>query len=497
MADKPLVLVADDELPILQMMEHHLKEWGYRFAGAGSKVELLQELSREPPDILLLDLYFGEHNGVEIMQELLGSHPDLTVVMQTGHGTIDTAVSAMKLGAYDYLTKPPDLNRLRTVLGHVVEKQKLSRKIKHLEDLIEAPDSRGPIWGSSPEMTHLRELIATVAPTDVTVLILGESGTGKELVARALHQQSPRRSAPFVPINMAALPRELVESTLFGHEKGSFTGADQSQVGCCEAADKGTLFLDEIGEMDSQIQAKLLRFLQEHTVQRVGASKSRFVDVRVLAATNQNLLDRVRKGQFREDLYYRLNVVPIAVPPLRERRQDIVILANRFLQRAAVRFRKDAACFSPEALTVLESYSWPGNVRELENLVERLTILIPRKEIGLGDLPTEIINPVPAAKSAPAAFLPIDPHRATESPPRQTNGGSEIASRGSVRSMEQMEKEAIEDVLQRVHGNVREAARLLGLGMATVYRKLKRYGIPLESEGREKPSELEKIEEAS
>jgi DNA-binding NtrC family response regulator len=491
MADKPLVLVADDELPILQMMEHHLKDWGYRFTGAANKMELLQQFSRETPDILLLDLYFGEHNGVEVMQELLSGHPDLAVVMQTGHGTIDNAVSAMKLGAYDYLTKPPDLNRLRTVLGHVVEKQKLSRKIKHLENLIEAPESRGPIWGSSPPIAHLRELIATVAPTDVTVLILGESGTGKELVARALHEQSSRRAAPFAPINMAALPRELVESTLFGHEKGSFTGADQSQIGCCEAADKGTLFLDEIGEMDPQIQAKLLRFLQEHTVQRVGASKPRFVDVRVLAASNQNLLERVRKGRFREDLYYRLNVVPIAVPPLRERRQDIVVLANRFLQRSAVRFGKDISSFRPDALRALESYSWPGNVRELENLVERLTILVPRREIGLDDLPPEIA--CPNATCAPASF-PFGP---------QANGGKRkdiaesTAGNEAVRSIEQMEKDAIQDVLQRVNGNVRDAARLLGLGMATVYRKIKRYGIPLESTGRDKPPELEEIEELS
>jgi len=481
---QPLVIVADDELPILQMMEHHLKDWGYRFAGAANKMELLRQLAQESPDILLLDLYFGEHNGVEIMQELLAKHPDLTVVMQTGHGTIDTAVSAIKLGAYDYLTKPPDLNRLRMVLSHVVEKQKLSRKIKHLEDLVEGPDSRHPMWGSSPAMTRLRELIATVAPTDVTVLILGESGTGKELVARGLHQQSPRRAAPFVPINMAALPRELVESTLFGHERGAFTGADQSQIGCCEAADKGTLFLDEIGELDPQIQAKLLRFLQEHTIQRVGASQQRTVDVRVLTATNRNLLERVRLGQFREDLYYRLNVVPIVVPPLRERKQDILVLANRFLQRAAVRFHKDLACFSPDALTALEKYSWPGNVRELENLVERMAILTSKREIGRCDLPPEIGQPILIDTSA----TPIPGGQAgdRDSQPAAVT----TTAKETVRSMEQIEKEEIENVLLRVHGNVREASRLLGLGMATIYRKIKRYNIPLESEGRDKPAKM-------
>ncbi len=363
------------------------------------------------------------------------------------------------------------------------------------------PDSRSPIWGSSPAVSQLRKLIATVAPIDVTVLILGESGTGKELVARALHQQSPRQNAPFVAINMAALPHELVESTLFGHEKGAFTGADQSQVGCCEAADKGTLFLDEIGEMDLPIQAKLLRFLQDHSIQRVGAVNSRFVDVRVLAATNRNLLDLVRQGQFREELYYRLNVVPITVPPLRERRSDIGILAKRFLQRAAVRLRKDLACFTSDALTALENYSWPGNIRELENLIERLTILLEKREISWSDLPLEITRLIPAIKSVKSAAT-LSTFR-TNTPPSvaglwdRAKGEEPRVAGDLVCSIEQMEKEAIETVLQQVDGNVREAARLLGLGMATVYRKIKRFSISVESPGRYRRTKLAKVEEFS
>jgi two-component system response regulator HydG len=471
-----LVVVADDDPHVLRAMEHHLAGWGCRVATAPDKARLLQLLAREPPGLLLLDLRFGEHDGVELLQELQGTHPNLPVVLLTAHGSIDSAVSAIKLGAYDYLTKPPDLVRLQVIVRHVMEKQQLTQKVRRLEQQLTDRPSAPLVWGNSPAMRHVQELVDNVAPTDVTVLILGENGTGKELVARRIHQQSTRRLGPFVPVNMAALPRELIESTLFGHEKGAFTGAEQSQVGCCEAADKGTLFLDEIGEMDFAVQAKILRFLQDRGVQRVGSSRVKQVDVRVLAATNRDLTELIRQGQFREDLYYRLNVVPIVVPPLRERREDIPQLAAHFLERAVVKNRKGVQGFTPEAMQLLQNSSWPGNVRQLENLIERLVIFCRTGEIGADMIPPEIKNapPLPVAtRAAPA--VPGLP--AAAAPPSENGGGEEL------RLIDQMERQAIVEALAQTQGNVREAARLLGYGQATVYRKIKRYGIDTSGRG--------------
>jgi DNA-binding NtrC family response regulator len=462
---KPLVLVADDDPDVLRLMEQHLRAWDCRVVGVADKASLLAELACERPQLLLLDLRFGEHDGVELLPQLHADHPAMDVVLLTAHGSIDSAVTAMKRGAYDYLTKPPDLHRLRVILSHLEEKQVLNEQIKRLEQLVGASESLARLWGESGAIRQVRELIATVGPTDATVLILGESGTGKELVARALHEQSLRRQGPFVPVNMAALPRELVESTLFGHEKGAFTGADQSQVGCCEAADRGTLFLDEIGEMAQSLQSKLLRFLQEHTLQRVGSSKPRRVDVRVLAATNRDLLEAVQSGRFREDLYYRLNVVPIAVPPLRQHREDVALLAGRFLQRFALKYRKSVRGFTEDALEVLMRYDWPGNVRQLENLVERLVILATDGLIGSEALPREV-----RTSERTLTFPKL--------------AAAEPSPEAGLRPIEQLEKQAILDALSTTRGNVREAARLLGCGQATVYRKIKRYGIVLEDQGR-------------
>jgi DNA-binding NtrC family response regulator len=453
---RPLVLIADDNEEIVHMLEYQLQSWGYRTSAALNNSQLLQRFSQEEPDLILLDLKFGEHDGIMVMRDLLRASPNLTVVLLTGHGTIDSAVEAIRQGAYDYLTKPPDIQRLRLTLGHGLEKRDLSRRVEQLRRLAEPQDATSRIWGNSPALNRLRELIASVAPTDVTVLIQGESGTGKELVARALHDQSRRRQGPYVPVNMAALPRELVESTLFGHEKGAFTGADQVRIGCCEAADGGSLFLDEIGEMDLNVQAKLLRFLQEREIQRVGSSRVRSVDVRIVAATNRDLRDQVGRGLFREDLYYRLQVVPVEVPPLRARRDDIPLLASRFLERAAVRHGKDVAGFTPDALAVLTRHDWPGNIRQLENLVERLVILCRGREIDLDDLPPEIRD----LKVLDSPLMP---------------GGSDL----EVHLIEEVEKQAILGAIRKTLGNVRNAAKLLGLGQATVYRKIKRYGIHL------------------
>jgi DNA-binding NtrC family response regulator len=457
---KPLVVVADDEIGLLEVMGRCLRTWDYRCVGVSNKFQLLEQLCREQPALILLDLHFGDYNGIELMQQLLADDPDAQVVILTGAGSIESAVTAMKLGAYDYLTKPPDLNRLRVILNNAIARRTLKGRLQGLQHLVKSRQPSPQLLGRSPAMEQLHKLIASVAATSATALILGESGTGKELVARAIHDQSDRRLEPFVPINMAALPSELVESTLFGHEKGAFTGADQAEIGCCEAAAGGTLFLDEIGEMNPRIQSKLLRFLQERSFQRVGSSQTRVVDVRVVAATNRDLQRGMQEGQFREDLYYRLHVLPITVPPLRNRRQDIVLLAEHFLNMAAARSGKEFAGFSADARSLLESYSWPGNVRQLENLVERLVILCPGGCMEAADLPVEIRG------QAQPDTLPVAGIQ-----PRQRT------SESGLRRMEEIERQAIVDGLRQARGNVRQAARLLGLGQATIYRKLKRYAI--------------------
>jgi len=450
----PLIFVADDNESLANFLARQLREWGYRTVTYLSKSLLMQRFPQEQPDLVLLDLQFGKDDGIGVMRDLLKIEPCLSIVLLTGHGSIETAVEAIRHGAYDFLTKPPDLQRLRLTLEHAIEKRLLSKRVEQLKKLTEQQDPSRRLWGDSPALKRLRELIESIAPTDVTALIQGESGTGKELVARAIHDQSRRSHGPFVPVNMAALPRELVESTLFGHEKGAFTGADQVRIGCCEGADGGTLFLDEIGEMDLDIQAKLLRFLQEREIQRVGSSRTRAVNVRIVAATNRDLQDQVKRGRFREDLFYRLQVVPLDVPTLRERRGDVPLLVTRFLERAVARHGKDVAGFTPEALVLLTNYDWPGNIRQLENLVERLVILSRTSEIGYDDLPEEIRTF--AATTTPSAV-----------------GLSHL----KVIPIEQVEKRAILEALKKSNGNVRDAAKLLGLGQATVYRKIKGYGV--------------------
>lgn len=468
-SDKPLILVADDDPQLLEVLRFRFEELGYRAACAPDKQRLLDLLCDEEPVLLLLDLQFGVEDGVQVLRDLLANRPHLCVVMFTAYASVETAVAAIQLGAFDYLTKPVDLNRVRVLVERAIDKHVLSTRLKRLEEMLVERESGTQIVGDSPAMRSVRELITSVATTDATVLILGETGTGKELVARSLHEQSVRRRGPFVPVNMAALPRELAESTLFGHEKGAFTGAHQTTQGCCEMADKGTLFLDEIGELEASLQAKLLRFLQDRSVQRVGSGTARKVDVRVVAATNRDLAARVRAGLFREDLYYRLHVVPIAVPPLRELRQDIPLFAAYFVQRAAARYRKDLGTFSELALQTLQAYDWPGNVRQLEHVIERIAILSKRPGIEQDQLPPEVQRSVTSS-------LPVG-----DRPPQGPRRGTREIGQGTddVQSMEHLEQQAILHALQRTEGNVQQAANLLGLGQATIYRKIKRYGIPM------------------
>ena len=409
-----LIVIADDDPDVLAILETYIGTWGYRTAAARTKAGLMALLFRERPTLVLLDLRFGDTDGMELLGQLLGVCPDLPVALLTGHASVDAAVTAMRLGAYDFLTKPPDLRRLRVPLNHAADKQALAERVRKLEARAGAAAPGLRLLGDSPAMAQAVGLIRSVAPTDATVRVLGESGTGKELAAQTVHEVGRRAGGPFVPLNMAALPRELAESLLFGHEKGTFTGADRAQPGACELADKGTPFLDEVGELDLALQAKLLRFRQERTVQRVGNPRPLTVDVRVVAATNRDLADRVRAGQFREDLYYRLNVVPVKLPPLRDRRPDVAPRAARFLQRALLKYHRDGIAFSPEALDALTGYDWPGNVRQLENLVERLAILAPGPVIG------------------PEAFADEFAAAAPVAPPGSKAGGSRVVAVAAV-----------------------------------------------------------------
>jgi DNA-binding NtrC family response regulator len=461
-----LVVIADDDPDVLRWMSNLITNWGCRVAAAETKGELLTLLTREQPQLVLLDLRFGSTDGLELLQQIRAASPDLPVALLTGHGSIDAAVSAIRAGAYDFLTKPPDQTRLRMLIAHAAEKQALAARVRKLESVTLSPALH--LASESQSMQRTVKVLQSVAPTDATVLILGESGTGKELAARMVHELSQRKNGPFVPVNTAAIPRELAESLLFGHEKGAFTGADRVQAGVCELADGGTLFMDEIGEMELGLQAKLLRFLQERTLQRVGSSKLQTVDVRVVAATNRDLLERVKAGQFREDLYYRLNVIPVRLPALRERREDIPILACRFLHKAAIKYGHQELRFTPEMLVALQNEPWPGNVRQLENVVERLAILTMGPEIGPEALERETPAETARQERVPETTQTVE-----------TPIASESTSEGSPRLLDQMEKQAILNALEKSLGVVRDAAYQLGLSQATMYRKIKRYGVDL------------------
>jgi DNA-binding NtrC family response regulator len=453
-----LIVVADDDPAILALFRRRMGLWGYPYLGVANRQQLLGLLAKKLPCLLILDVHFGDCNGIELLEELLHQHPDLLVVVLSGDGTIENAVAAVKRGAYDFLPKPADWLRLEMILRHAVERQDQRRQIRSLEESVGLAGGEHTMLGDSPSLRRVRVLIDAVAPTDAPVLILGETGTGKELVARQLHQKGSRSQGPFIAINMTALPEALAESALFGHNKGAFTGADRSHAGCFERADRGTLFLDEIGDMDLGLQAKLLRVLQEQSFERLGSGVTISVKCRVVAATNRDLEKAVEVGSFREDLYYRLNVMPINLPPLRERRDDIPLLASRFLRRAVLRYHKEQISFSPPALELLTGNDWPGNVRQLENLIERLVILTPPGTvIDSGAIAQEIHNTGRPALGSRDLSAPAAPQQ----------------------RMDEIERRAILEVLERSRGRVRVAAESLGLSLATIYRKLKRYNIAL------------------
>ncbi|HZR46662.1 MAG TPA: sigma-54 dependent transcriptional regulator [Candidatus Manganitrophaceae bacterium] len=390
------ILIVDDEPSILTTLGGILMDEGYDIRVAENGTEALRQVQSNPPLMMLLDIWMPEPDGIETLKKLRLLYPEIIIIMMSGHGSIETAVKAIKLGAYDYIEKPISLEKVVLMVKHALTEFRLRQENRTLKQLME---KKYEMIGASPAILQLQEQIKMAGPSQSRVLISGENGTGKELVARAIHRQSPRRNGPFLEINCAAIPENLIESELFGYEKGGFTGAQQQKKGQFELASGGTLFLDEIGDMALATQSKVLRVLQEQEFYRVGGSERVKVDVRVIAASNKDLVEEIKKGAFREDLYYRLNVIPLHVPPLRNRKEDIPLLLSHFIREVSEEQGIKSKVIHPEAAAILKQYAWPGNVRELKNIVERLMIMVPSPTIIPQDLP-EFIQ-TRANRSAP------------------------------------------------------------------------------------------------
>ncbi len=449
------ILIVDDEDSIRISLQRLLEYNGYETRLAEDGFRALELLAEEPVDVVLLDIKMPRMDGLEVLQRIRERNDGPFVVMVTAHGDTQTAVECMKLGADDYLEKPWEQERLLTVIRNGLRQRQQAREIRELR---RTHPSHDEMMGQSAAMQTIRDTIERVAPTDARVLIVGENGSGKELVARAIHAKSRRAADSFVEVNCAAIPDELIESELFGHVKGSFTGAIANRVGKFEQADRGTLFLDEIGDMSLAAQAKVLRVLQEGKLEKVGGNETRLVDVRVIAATNKDLLAESRAGQFREDLFYRLNVVPIRVPPLRERRDDVPLLANYFLQRLSEGVGQRPKTMTSQAIERLVLHPWPGNVRELRNLVERALILTRGDRIDAVDLPLDPVGP------------------------RNPDDDSLFTHRTFQEFKDEAEKRFLERKLSENDGNVSRTARELDMQRSNLYKKIEKYDLPKSSE---------------
>jgi DNA-binding NtrC family response regulator len=461
------ILVVDDEPAILVALRGLFAKEGYAVDTASSGEEAVRMIEAGDFHVVVTDLSMSGTSGMQVLERARVFDPDLAVVMITAHGSEKAAVQAMKLGAADYLPKPFDNDELRVVVRRAMEASLMRRDHRRLLEQVQGAYGFEQMVGSSPGMRRVFETIARIADTDVTVLIRGESGTGKELVANALHYRSPRRSKPLVKMNCAALSRELVESELFGHERGAFTGAVARREGKFEAADGGTLFLDEVGDMPLETQAKLLRALQEKEIERVGGNQPIRVDTRLMAATNQDLEAAVRAGRFREDLYYRLRVVELTIPPLAERREDIPLLVDRFLKDAATRFGRAVKPLTGDALRVCMTREWKGNVRELKSAVEQALLLSPGPEITAGDLVGETAPP-------DADYRP---------PPAEDANGMSFRE-AKDRMVAAFERQFIREALRRHGGNITKAAEDVGMYRQNFQQKMRELGITAEEEKR-------------
>jgi two-component system response regulator HydG len=456
MTEKSTVLVVDDDHAHRTMLNTLISGWGYAVSEADDGSTAVEKVKETSFDLVLMDVRMVRVSGLEALETIKSYNPAIPVIIMTAYSSVETAVAALKQGAHDYLTKPLDFDKLRLTLERAMEHTRLKEENRLLrENLGQQFDSQN-IIGKSPSMLKLFETVAQVAPSEATVLISGESGTGKELIAGALHFNSPRKSGPFVKINCAAITETLLESELFGHERGAFTGADRRREGRFSQAHGGTLFLDEVSEMSLMMQVKLLRAVQEREFNRVGGETTIQVDVRVIAATNKNLMEQINEGAFREDLYYRLNVVELQVPPLMTRKEDIPLLAQHFLEMFATKNRKAIKGFTPKAMDNLIRYEWPGNVRELMNAVERGVVLARSNYLDEADFPfvkdSSIQNDQDLANPA------------------------ELSAQGDV-PLNEVEKAVILNTLEAAGGNKSEAARRLGITRKTLHKKLKAYGV--------------------
>ncbi|MBW1989965.1 MAG: sigma-54-dependent Fis family transcriptional regulator [Deltaproteobacteria bacterium] len=449
------VLVVDDDPGHRQTLKTILASWGYAADAADDGSKAVEAVKEAPVDLVLMDVRMAVMDGLKALSHVKVYNPAIPVIIMTAYSSVENAVAALKAGAYDYLVKPLDFEVLKLTLERALEHAGLKSENEKLRKRLSNSFDPGAMVGRSKAMEELFSLVAVAAPTETTVLITGESGTGKELVARSIHANSPRADKPLVVVNCAAMPETLLESELFGHEKGAFTGADRRREGRFAQADGSAIFLDEIGEMPASMQARLLRVIQEREIKPVGSDRVRSVDVRILAATNRDLAAEVSAGTFREDLYYRLNVMPIHVPPLRERPEDIPVLAQHFLAKYAEKNRKEAKGFTPQAMDLLVKYPWPGNVRELENAVERAVILMTGQHVTVRELPAPVARSQAAESGGPPPELP-------DTAPR---------------SLEEAEKQAVKNALAAANGNKSEAARVLGITRKTLHAKLKKWGL--------------------
>src|SRR5229473_2762260 len=444
------ILVVDDEANIRNALAKLLAKLGHSVESSGSAQEALQLLQPGRYRVVLTDLKMPGADGLSLLRQIKAVDRSVEVIVMTAYGTVDTAVEAMREGAYDYIEKPINQERLPILIDRVLERQALAEDNSRLREAVKAQEEFGGMIGKAENMAKVYQLIEMVAPTTATVLIQGESGVGKELIARAIHQRGQRSQGPLVSLNCGAIPQSLLESELFGFEKGAFTGADSARQGKIEMSDKGTLFLDEVGEMNPKTQIELLRVLETKELRRLGGSKLISVDLRVVAATNKKLSDEVVAGRFREDLFYRLNVVPILVPPLRERREDIPLLTERFLHEFAATYRRPRKRLAREVIELLMGVAWPGNVRELRNLLERLTVTVSETVIGIDDLPDEYR---PANTALRTMQIPM---------------GEPLAK---------VEEIVIRKTLAEVTSHREKAARILGISPRALHYKLRLYGI--------------------
>jgi DNA-binding NtrC family response regulator len=456
MGIKPTILIVDDEPGARQSLEVILED-DYQVLTGQSGEEAFEILQKEPIDLILLDVHMPEMDGLEVLRRIKEQDEEIDVIMVSALNLARKAVDAIKLGAYDYITKPYEPEDILSTVARVISKRKLYKELDFLRKEVEAFRGFDQIISQNKTMIEIFDLIKKVAYTSTNIMITGESGTGKELIARSIYRFGNRKNGPFVAINCAAIPSELMESEMFGHEKGAFTGAHTRTIGKFEYANGGTLFLDEISALRSDLQAKLLRVLQEREIERIGSNKPIKVDIQVISATNTNLEDAVAQGNFRQDLYFRLNVVPIHIPPLRERREDIPLLAKHFLNKFNIAFNKKTPGFTEKALDALVRYHWPGNIRELENLIERIVVLSPGdKIIDLKDIPLEIL---------------MDSG--------QNIQDLELKKGGLIKLREAFEKRVILNVLEASRWNQTEAAKILKINRNTLLQKAKQLGIML------------------